>query len=82
MRDEIRDAHEAAVRDAFRYLEREAAAARRGPGGCIAVRGNGLVAAAFRHRASRAGDPQLHTHIVVANLVQAGDGRWSALDGR
>ncbi len=34
------------------------------------------------HRASRAGDPQLHTHVVVANLVQADDGRWSALDAR
>ena len=32
--------------------------------------------------ASRAGDPQLHTHVVVANLVQADDGRWSALDAR
>lgn len=82
LRQEIRDAHEVAVRDAFRYVEREVAVARRGPGGCVTVRGNGLVAAAFRHRASRAGDPQLHTHVVVANLVQAGDGRWSALDGR
>ena len=31
---------------------------------------------------SRAGDPQLHTHVLVANLVQADDGRWSTLDGR
>ena len=82
MRRQIRDAHDVAVRDAFGYLERHAAVARRGPGGCISVRGNGLVAAAFRHRASRAGDPQLHTHVVVANLVQAADGRWSALDAR
>jgi conjugative relaxase-like TrwC/TraI family protein len=82
LRRTIRDAHERAVRDAFGYLERHAAVARRGPAGCISVRGNGLVAAAFRHRASRAGDPQLHTHVVVANLVQADDGRWSARDAR
>ena len=30
----------------------------------------------------RAGDPQLHTHVLVANLVRGPDGRWSALDGR
>ena len=40
------------------------------------------MAAAFRHRTSRAGDPQLHTHVLVANLGRGLDGRWSALDGR
>ena len=82
LRHTVRVGHEVAVRDALGYLERHAATARRGPAGCISVRGRGLVAAAFRHRASRAGDPQLHTHVVVANLVQVDDGRWSALDGR
>ncbi len=43
---------------------------------------SGLVAAAFRHRTSRAGDPQLHTHVLVANLGRGPDMRWSALDGR
>ena len=42
----------------------------------------GSTAAAFLHRTSRAGDPQLHTHVLVANLIQGSDGRWSALDGR
>ena len=28
------------------------------------------------------GDPQLHTHAVVANLGRGPDGRWSTLDGR
>ena len=47
------------------------------------VAGEGFVAAGFRHRTSRAGDPLLHTHVVIANLVHAPqDGRWSALDGR
>ena len=36
----------------------------------------GLVAAAFTHRDSRAGDPDLHTHVAVANKVQTLDGRW------
>ena len=42
----------------------------------------GLVATAFTHRDSRAGDPDLHTHVAVANKVQTLDGRWLSLDGR
>ena len=38
----------------------------------------GIVAAAFRHRTSRAGDPLLHWHTLVANLAEGPDGRWSA----
>ncbi len=45
------------------------------------VRGEGFVAAAYRHPLSRAGDPQLHTHVVVAKLTRA-DGRFTALDAR
>jgi len=40
--------------------------------------GLGIVAAAFRHRTSRAGDPLLHWHTLVANIVEGPDGRWSA----
>src|SRR5215203_4790245 len=57
-------------------------ARRRGHGGAMVEEASGLIAAAFRHRTSRAGDPQLHTHVLVANLGRGADGRWSALDGR
>jgi conjugative relaxase-like TrwC/TraI family protein len=80
---ELVAAHEAAVRYALGYLEREACATRRRIRGRVTqLDGCGFVAAAFRHRASRAGDPLLHTHVVVANCTQASDGRWGALDGR
>jgi conjugative relaxase-like TrwC/TraI family protein len=46
------------------------------------VETNGIVAAAFTHRDSRSGDPDLHTHVTVSNKVQTRDGRWLALDGR
>ena len=75
-------AHDRAALEAVGYLERSAAAVRRGHGGTEVVPAGGLVAAAFRHRTSRAGDPQLHTHVLVANLGRGPDGRWSALDGR
>src|SRR5215218_6073201 len=42
--------------------------------------GRGLVAVAFEHRMSRAGDPNLHTHVLVQNAAQGPDGRWTALD--
>ena len=41
-----------------------------------------MIGAAFRHRTSRAGDPQLHTHVLVANATWCEDGVWRALDGR
>src|SRR3954468_18882337 len=78
----LRECHEVAVDDAIGYLEREACRARRGKDGLVQVAGRGLVAAAFGHRTSRAGDPLLHTHVVVANRVQGPDGRWTALDAR
>src|SRR3954454_8426510 len=82
LRSRVRAAHDLAVREAVGHLERYAAAVRRGHGGAIVEEATGLVAAAFRHRTSRAGDPQLHTHVLVANLGRGLDGRWSALDGR
>jgi conjugative relaxase-like TrwC/TraI family protein len=79
---EIVGAHQAAIASAVGYLEREAVFVRRGHNGGERLVGGGLVGAAFRHRTSRAGDPQLHTHVVVANAAQGPDGRWSALDAR
>jgi conjugative relaxase-like TrwC/TraI family protein len=75
-------AHERAVDAALGWLEREACRIRRGHAGVIVQDGAGFVAAGFRHRTSRLGDPQLHTHVLVANMAQGPDGRWSALDGR
>ena len=38
-----------------------------------------MVAATFRHDTSRNLDPQLHTHAVVANMVQGDDGKWRTM---
>lgn len=78
----IEDAHDAAVRDTLAWLEREVAFTRLGAGGVRQVPVTGLVAAGFTHRDSRAGDPDLHTHLAVSNKVQTLEGRWLALDGR
>ncbi len=42
----------------------------------------GYVAASFTEFTSRADDPQLHTHVVVANKVKGTDGVWRTIDGR
>jgi conjugative relaxase-like TrwC/TraI family protein len=73
------DCHEEAVRAALGYLEDEAVFVRRGKGGVRFEHAGGLIAAAYRHRMSRALDPQLHTHVVAANLARGGDGRFTAL---
>ena len=39
----------------------------------------GVVGAAFEHLANDAGQPHLHTHLVLANLGTRGDGRWGCL---
>ncbi|HEU4702639.1 MAG TPA: MobF family relaxase [Conexibacter sp.] len=78
---EVRAALDAAPNDALRWLEQRACVVRRGAGGAIELPGDGFVGAAFRHRTSRAGDPQLHTHVVISNMARGPDGRWTALRG-
>ena len=80
--DTISVAHDRAVGAVLDHLSAEACYARRGRDGKQLVEADGFIAAAFRHRTNRAGDPQLHTHVVVPNLVKGSDGRWSAPDGR
>ena len=42
-------------------------------------KGNGFLAAGYLHRSSRNGDPQLHTHVLIANATQGPDGKWTRL---
>ena len=42
----------------------------------------GWVVAGLVHRTSRAGEPQLHTHCLVPNVVQREDGRCAAIAAR
>ncbi len=39
-----------------------------------------MVAATFRHVASRNLDPQLHTHAVIANMTRDPEGRWRSIE--
>src|SRR4051812_8510933 len=76
---EVKAAHAEAVRAGLDYLQQTACWTRRGAGGHEFVRGTGFLAAGYVHRSSRAGDPQLHTHVLVANATQGRNGRWTRL---
>jgi conjugative relaxase-like TrwC/TraI family protein len=76
---EVKAAHREAVGAALDYMQREACWTRRGAGGSEFVQGNGYLAAGYLHRSSRNGDPQLHTHVLIANATKGPDGRWTRL---
>ena len=83
----IAEAHHQTIRDVLEIVERDVAMTRvgtEGPRGAVAqVEVRGVVAAAYDHYDSRASDPQLHTHVVIANRVQGVyDGKWRTLDSR
>jgi conjugative relaxase-like TrwC/TraI family protein len=81
-RQVVNVAHATAWQAALAYLEDEACVVRRGTGGLIRERASGFDAAAYQHRTSRAQDPHLHTHVIVANMaLRPSDGKWRALDG-
>lgn len=73
-----------AERDAtLAYLDRavQESGGRRGRAGARVPTG-GLVWAVSRHATTRAGDPQVHDHVLVANVVSMRDtrGGWKGLD--
>jgi conjugative relaxase-like TrwC/TraI family protein len=45
----------------------------------VFLKGNGFLAAGYLHRSSRNGDPQLHTHVLIANATMGPDGKWTRL---
>jgi conjugative relaxase-like TrwC/TraI family protein len=85
----VLDAGEVAMRAAIGWLEEHTVRVRRGNHNWRTRRSDddqprelttsGVVAAAFRHRTSRAGDPLLHWHVLVANVARGSDGRWSSI---
>ncbi|GLW58574.1 MobF family relaxase [Kitasatospora phosalacinea] len=82
VRAAVREAHESARDAALELLEEHAAHTRTGSTGQAQIDTKGLVAVAFDHYDSRAGDPNLHTHVVIANKIQGVDGKWRSLDAR
>ena len=77
----IRQVHEAAVTDTLVECEARVLFTRQGHQGARHVPVRGMVAGRFTHRDSRAGDPDLHTHVAISNKVQTLEGAWMAING-
>jgi hypothetical protein len=79
---------EASARFALERAEAEACYTRTGHHSATTGEwwdGAGLIAGMFTHHISRDGDPQLHVHIAIANLVRradGADGKYRRLDTR
>ncbi|MHC6219410.1 MobF family relaxase [Arthrobacter sp. MMS24-S77] len=83
LQDQILQTHHDAVTATLEWLEESVIHTRSGRNGVARIGTTGAIAAAFDHWESRAGDPQLHTHLVIANRVQrTTDGAWVTLDSR
>ncbi|WP_315899826.1 MobF family relaxase [Arthrobacter alpinus] len=83
IQQQVLTTHHRAVESVLAWLEDEVVHTRTGRNGVAHVGTRGAIAAAFDHWESRAGDPQLHTHLVIANRVQrSSDGAWTTVDSR
>lgn len=80
LRQKIQQAQKDAVKTAVRFIEDHAAITRRGHAGLIQEPVAGVIAAMFEHSTSRALDPQLHTHCLIANIAPRNDGTWGTLE--
>ena len=78
----IVDAHRTAVTGVLELIEDRYLHTRVGTRSCAQVKTRGMIAAAFDHWDTRSGDPNLHTHVVIANKVQGPDGGWRSVDGQ
>ena len=76
------DAHDRAVKRTLAWLERHAVETRLSDpqtGQMVRAGDQKTVVATFRHDTSRNLDPQLHTHAVIANMLQGKDGKWRTM---
>ena len=73
-------AHTKAVRATMAWIEKNLAETRKDVDGKkVPVKTDNLIYALVQHDTSRALDPQLHVHALVANLTKGPDGKWQAL---
>jgi conjugative relaxase-like TrwC/TraI family protein len=79
----VEEAHTAAVEQAIASVSPRIAYTRTGHAGAAVVDADGVFGIRYRHRTSRALDPQLHDHVLISNAVRTvSDGEWRTLDAR
>ena len=78
----VAEAHGRAVKRTLVWVEERAVETRMKDsetGRMIRAGDQKTVIATFTHETSRNLDPQLHTHAVIANMVQGADGKWRTM---
>ncbi len=87
---DVREAHDAAIKTAMGFLEEKAALTRvatgekdeNGKSTTEIVKTGNLTYSSFQHATSREGDPQTHTHVLVANVTYGEDGKARSLESK
>lgn len=82
----VDEAHTEAVEQALSYLSEHAGYTRRADAGdpslMVIDRVEALSGVKYEHRTSRAGDPHVHSHVLLANKQLCRDGKWRTLDSK
>src|SRR5688572_15200985 len=82
--ERVREAHRESVQETLKEFEKYVQA--RGGGDNPAITTGKMIAALFEHTSSRPGHkhgyaaPQLHTHVVIANMTQTEDGKVRSVE--
>ncbi len=78
--DRLADIHHRAVKSTLEYLEPALIQARNTHDGLTSrINTDKMVAALYQHHLSRELDPQIHTHVVIANMTRDESGEWKAI---
>lgn len=81
--ERIVKAHDNAVRAAMEVVEERFVKTRfQQDGEIVTKNGEGIIAGIYRHDTSRALDPNLHSHAVIANMVKNENGGYSAIENK
>lgn len=85
VRASVDAAHENAVARGLEYLQSHAGYTRKSdpanPAAMVLEKVVGLSGVRYEHRTSRAGDPHMHTHVLVSNKQLCRDGKFRTVDG-
>lgn len=82
VRRTIMRCHKEAVKESIDWFESHEAYSRTGKDGIVKRHAAGIIAVDFTHWDSRDGDPHLHDHVLISNIVKRADGSTGALDGK
>ncbi|KAA8725320.1 relaxase domain-containing protein [Corynebacterium flavescens] len=91
-RQAIEKIHNECVEESLEWVEDNVLFTRTGARGERQIKARGMIASTFVHYDTRAGDPDLHTHCLISNKVQAARGvdgltdaeadKWRSIDAR